>query len=158
MMKIEYVKGDATAPAGDGQKIIVHVCNDLGKWGKGFVLAISRRWKAPEKAYRAAYAGASQALALGGVQFVQVNGSITVANMIGQHGIRRQNSKAAPPIRYPAIRQGLQTITDYALAHQASIHMPRIGCGLAGGRWEEIEVLIEETLLSVGVPVVVYDY
>jgi len=52
MMKIEYVKGDATAPTGDGQKIIVHVCNDLGKWGKGFVLAISRRWKTPEKAYR----------------------------------------------------------------------------------------------------------
>ncbi len=158
MMEIEYVKGDATAPAGDGQKIIVHVCNDLGKWGKGFVLAISRHWKAPEKAYRAAYTDASQALALGDVQFVQVDDSITVANMIGQHGIKRQNSKAAPPIRYSAIRQGLQTIADYALEHQASIHMPRIGCGLAGGKWEEIETLIGETLLAAGVSVVVYDY
>jgi len=113
----------------------VHVCNDLGKWGKGFVLAISRRWKTPEKAYKTAYADASQVLALGDVQFIAVDDSITVANMIGQHGIRRQNSKAAPPIRYSAIRQGLQTIADYAVEHQASIHMPRIGCGEMGRGW-----------------------
>jgi len=55
-MNIQYVKGDATTPQGDGHKIIVHVCNDLGKWGKGFVLAISKRWKEPEATYRAAYA------------------------------------------------------------------------------------------------------
>ena len=54
MMNIQYVKGDATTPQGDGHKIIVHVCNDLGKWGKGFVLAISKRWKEPEATYRAA--------------------------------------------------------------------------------------------------------
>jgi hypothetical protein len=30
-MIIRYVEGDATAPEGDGRKIIVHVCNDVGK-------------------------------------------------------------------------------------------------------------------------------
>ncbi|MEV6001124.1 Appr-1-p processing protein, partial [Streptomyces griseomycini] len=27
-----------------GVKVIAHVCNDIGGWGKGFVLAVSRRW------------------------------------------------------------------------------------------------------------------
>ena len=47
-MTIQYLKGDATAPKTHGKKIIVHVCNDIGKWGKGFVLAISKRWKEPQ--------------------------------------------------------------------------------------------------------------
>ena len=42
MTEINYLKGDATQPHSQGTKIIVHVCNDLGGWGKGFVLAISK--------------------------------------------------------------------------------------------------------------------
>ncbi|MFJ6385555.1 hypothetical protein ACIQI7_36810, partial [Kitasatospora sp. NPDC092039] len=52
MGEITYVRGDATTPQGKGVKVIAHVCNDLGGWGKGFVLALSRRWPEPEAAYR----------------------------------------------------------------------------------------------------------
>lgn len=38
MASITYRKGDATAPIGDGAKIICHVCNDVGGWGKGTTL------------------------------------------------------------------------------------------------------------------------
>jgi len=34
-MDIKYIKGDATNPAGEGNKLIVHICNDIGGWGKG---------------------------------------------------------------------------------------------------------------------------
>lgn len=81
MKPIRFVKGDATAPAGDGAKVIVHVCNDLGKWGKGFVLAISKRWKEPEQAYKASFA-ATPPPALGDVQFVAVAPPIVVANLV----------------------------------------------------------------------------
>ena len=50
---IKYVIGDATRPIGEGTKLIIHISNDLGGWGRGFVLALSRRWDAPEKVYRA---------------------------------------------------------------------------------------------------------
>nr|WP_078968142.1 MULTISPECIES: hypothetical protein [unclassified Streptomyces] len=33
---ITYVRGDATSPHGKGAKVIAHVRNDLGGWGKGF--------------------------------------------------------------------------------------------------------------------------
>jgi hypothetical protein len=49
---LKYVIGDATSPQGTGNKIIVHICNDIGGWGLGFVLALSKRWKAPEIQYR----------------------------------------------------------------------------------------------------------
>src|SRR4029077_8760714 len=33
------------------------VCNDAGGWGKGFVIAVSRRWPEPERRYRAWHRG-----------------------------------------------------------------------------------------------------
>jgi hypothetical protein len=53
MSGIMYINGDAACPQAKGVKIICHICNDIGGWGKGFVLAISRRWEQPEAEYRA---------------------------------------------------------------------------------------------------------
>jgi len=52
MQEINYIKGDATVPQAKGTKIIAHICNNLGGWGKGFVLAVSKRWPEPEQEYR----------------------------------------------------------------------------------------------------------
>jgi O-acetyl-ADP-ribose deacetylase (regulator of RNase III) len=157
VMTISYRHGDATAPSEGGAIVIVHVCNDVGKWGKGFVLAISKRWSEPERVYRAAFAKPPFPQ-LGDVQFVPVTDNITVANLIGQYGVRSPRSKAPPPIRYPAIREGLEKVATYAREHGASVAMPRIGCGLAGGNWEEIEPIIAETLGAWSIPVSVYDF
>lgn len=70
---ITYVRGDATAPQGKGVKVIAHVCNDLGGWGKGFVVALSDRWREPEAAYRRWHRErASNDFGLGAVQLVRV--------------------------------------------------------------------------------------
>jgi O-acetyl-ADP-ribose deacetylase (regulator of RNase III) len=154
---IHYASGDATAPIGAGPRIIVHVCNDVGGWGAGFVLAISRRWSLPESEYRRWYSGREHnGFGLGEVQLVQVEAELFVANLIGQRGLRKDSG--LPPIRYDAVSAGLAKVRDHALALDASVHMPRIGCGLAGGRWEEIEPLIELQLIAHGVGVTVYDF
>src|SRR5262245_49475582 len=85
-LRIHYRVGDATRPEGSGARVIAHVCNDVGAWGAGFVLAVSRRWKAPEEAYRRAFKEGG-GLALGAVQFVPVEPDLTVANMVAQKGI-----------------------------------------------------------------------
>ncbi|MEV5604140.1 macro domain-containing protein [Streptomyces sp. NPDC052299] len=157
MSEIMYVRGDATSPQGKGVKIIVHVCNDLGGWGKGFVLALSRRWPEPEAAYRSWHRErAGNDFGLGAVQFVQVSPFTWVANLVGQRGMRR-GSKGAP-VRYEAIDTGLAAVADRALELGASLHMPRIGCGLAGGTWTRIEPLIESRLSARGLSVTVYDF
>jgi hypothetical protein len=52
MARISYLKGDATQPRGGGNRVIAHVRNDLGGWRKGFAMAITKRWRASESAYR----------------------------------------------------------------------------------------------------------
>jgi O-acetyl-ADP-ribose deacetylase (regulator of RNase III) len=155
-VKIAYQIGDATRPQTSGAKVIVHVCNDVGGWGRGFVVALSRRWPEPEQQYRAWFRDMpSQPFALGEVQFVSVTPDITVANLIGQHGLGTR--QRTPPVRYDAIRLGLRRVATFAAGLSASVHMPRIGCGLAGGRWDEIEPIITEELCAHGVSVTVYD-
>ncbi|HEY3480711.1 MAG TPA: macro domain-containing protein [Streptomyces sp.] len=157
MGEITYVRGDATAPQGKGVKVIAHVCNDLGGWGKGFVLALSRRWPEPEEAYRRWHRDrARNDFGLGGVQLVRVSGYLWVANMIGQHGMRT-GSKGVP-VRYEAIDTALGVVGDRALELGASVHMPRIGCGLAGGKWTRIEPLVTARLAERGLAVTVYDH
>lgn len=153
--KIRYLKGDATNPQTDGKKIIVHICNDIGAWGKGFVLAISKRWTKPEQEYRK-WIKEGGNFGLGEVQFVTVDSDITIANMIGQRGIR--SSKQSVPIRYESVNDCLQKVGEKAVEIGASVHMPRIGCGLAGGKWELIEPLINVTLVDKGIDVFVYDF
>ena len=156
-MRINSLKGDATAPSVKGNKIIAHICNDLGGWGKGFVMEISKRWSEPETQYRDWHKNRNKNdFALGSVQFVQVEKYITVANMIGQRGIKT-GSKGVP-VRYEAVRDCLNTVAEKALEINASVHMPRIGCGLAGGKWEAVEPVIMEMLINKGIVVYVYDY
>lgn len=86
---IHYIKGDATVPQATGKKIIAHICNDRGGWGKGFVLAISKRWQQPEQEYRRWYTGKlDRPFGLGMILIVQVTPHMWVANMIGQHGMK----------------------------------------------------------------------
>ncbi|MGW2418993.1 macro domain-containing protein [Streptomyces sp. NPDC001709] len=157
MSEIMYVRGDATVPSVKGTKVIAHVCNDIGGWGKGFVLALSRRWPEPERAYRAWHRDrAHNDFALGAVQLVRVEPYVWVANMVGQRGIRR-GSKGVP-VRYEAIDTALARLADEVTELGASVHMPRIGCGLAGGTWSRIEPLITERLVKRAIPVTVYDH
>ena len=157
MAGITYLAGDATSPQAKGTKVIAHICNDRGGWGKGFVLAISRRWPGPEAAYRRWHRDrSSNDFELGAVQLVQVARDIWVANMVGQHGIRAGRS-SGPPIRYDAVRQCLRHLAARAVHHGATVHMPRIGTGLAGGRWDRIEPLITGELTDHGIPVTIYD-
>ena len=153
---IRYLSGDATRPATDGPVVIAHVCNDIGAWGAGFVLAVSKRWPEPERAYRALSPADRR---LGTVELVPVASPTTaswwVANMVGQHGLRRAGGTS--PVRYDAITQALQLVAEHAKTYSASVHMPRIGCGLAGGTWNRIGPIIEQTLVAAGIVCYVYD-
>lgn len=156
---INYVTGDATRPAGVSSAIIAHICNDVGGWGAGFVLALSKRWKAPEAQYRFWFKGEianAPPFVLGEVLLVEVGAAVHVANMFAQHGIRWQGD--VPPIRYEALDQALVRLAEAAHRLCASVHMPRIGCGLAGGTWERVEPLIRARLSDSSIAVTVYDF
>ena len=168
---IDYVVGDATDPQGSGHKIICHVVNNVGAWGAGFVMALSAKWSLPEEQYRwwANNPNAANIVykpfELGQVQYVEVDKyfiagsnaklySIWVANLIGQNGVR--SFKNPRPVDYDAIAKGLADVSNNAMAVGASVHMPRIGCGLAGGEWSKVEFIIER-YMDPDLRVTVYD-
>ncbi|MEK0451719.1 MAG: hypothetical protein RL088_3987 [Verrucomicrobiota bacterium] len=153
---IKYATGDATRPVSDGSAVIVHICNDIGGWGRGFVVAISKRWKSPEEAYRLWHAGNGTPFALGEVQFIEVEPQLWVANMIAQRDVRRTGG--APPIRYEALRLALSKVAAFCAEKEATVHMPRIGCGLAGGDWAEVSRIVDDELGAKGISVTVYDF
>jgi len=165
---IKYLKGDATAPVLD-KALIAHVCNNWGGWGAGFVLAISKRWSEPEKAYRDWYKGIvdniaqerdKDKFALGNVQFVLVfDKGIWVANMIAQDGFKKAGDpKDKVYLDYDALNMTLCEVCKFARKKGLTLHMPRIGCGLAGGRWDLIEPLLETHSDDNKVDVYVYDF
>lgn len=178
LMPIEYRKEDATSPIDENTKIITHICNDIGGWGKGFVMAITKKWKEPENEYRKWYKAKigeesniveyqrltrrdeysnEKEFKLGNVQFVKVSNGLWIANMIAQHKIRKNND-GLPPIRYPFVRECLERVREFAQVENANVHMPRIGCGLAGGEWTKIEEIINDELIAHEIKTTVYDF
>lgn len=155
MSDIQHIIGDVTHPIGEGIKFIAHCCNNEGKWGKGVVLAISKRWSMPELIYRKWFNERPEEMrdSLGKVQIVPVEKDIMVVNIIGQNGTYHYK-KNPKPIDYDAIQLGLKKICLVASKHKnPSLHIPRLGAGLAKGEWSKIEKIIKET---VSMPVFVY--
>ena len=152
---LQFSTGDATAVS-DRPAVIAQICNDIGAWGRGFVLAISKQWRQPEKNYRSWAASKSDDFKLGSLRCVEVEPGLWIANMIAQRDIRIRDG--IPPIRYEALRECLKTLAVFCLQHGASVHMPRIGCGLAGGQWGLVEPIIDECLCTRGIATTVYDY
>lgn len=153
MKEIIYLKGDATSPQVKGYKVIAHICNNRGSWGAGFVMAISKKWSSPEIEYRKWIE--TKTATLGEIQLVPVEDEIVIANMIAQDGfVNFLNSVA---VRYESLKECLNKLAYRIKANDVSVHMPRIGCGIAGGKWELIEPIIKETLCKNDIQVYVYD-
>lgn len=150
---IHYLIGDATHPVGDEDKIIAHIVNDVGKWGAGFSGALSKRWPQAGPNYINYFNNPVNQFGLGKTFYTSVGDLeyMLIANMCAQHGVRRRNV----PIRYDALKTCLKAVAETAVVFKAQVHMPRIGCGLAGGNWSTIEPLIQSEMSDV--EVFVYD-
>ena len=165
---LKYVIGDATHPVSDTDaRLIIHCCNSVGAWGRGFVLALSKRDKLPEMSFRA---WAKKELidvapyVLGNIQICSYCSSseknLFVANMVGQKGITTVDG--VPPIRYDAVDSCLSKVREWIKMLEAegktiSVHAPRFGSALAGGDWRLIEKLIIDNLCNYDIDVTIYD-
>lgn len=144
--------GDAASPGGAGMRIIAHIANDRGpRWGRGFGYALTRKFPG----LRTAFAEwAAKGLELGTSHTFDAGDNLGVFSMVAQHGYLP--SRGRPPIRYAALSKCLEQLGAECRRRAASVHMPRIGTGHAGGRWEMASELINRHLVSKDVPVTVY--
>ena len=161
---IHYQEGDATRPLiKTGTRVIAHICNDAGKWGAGFSGALSKEWDDPEEFFRKQFRYAKNRFKLGAIQWVFVDLELAVVNMIAQEGVR--DVMNIRPIRYEALEKCLNKLAEgcHGLIgdstkvnkRKVTLHMPRIGTGLAGGSWDIIGPMIEDAFWDLDV--YVYD-
>ena len=154
-LEVLYVRGDVTQPRGEGSKIISHIVNDKAStWGAGAARAIGDRWPSAHSDFRNWTMARREEFELGTVHEFDVTDSLAVVSMVAQHGY---GESLKPRIRYAALRDCLSRLSEVAVRRQASVHMPKIGTGFAGGNWTVIEDLIVEALISRGIKVVVYE-
>ena len=154
-MKINYVKGDATNPiVKDGTTAIIpHVCNINGGWGAGFVLALSKKWKQPERRSRQ-WCKSQDDFCLGAIDMVMVEKNIYVANMLAQNGYLSEDNPQ--PLDYPGLELCMIAVAEWFVDMNVEIHGPQFGNLRAGGKWEIIEKMIEDIWIANGIPVTIY--
>ena len=128
--------GNAMEPRTRGNKIIAHVCNDKRYWGLGFTKSIDEKNLEPRKNYLA-----TKTFNIGDVHYVEINDNTWVANMIAMKGTRSAYNPV--PLQYDGLQKCLQDLNLFCLTKDATIHIPRIGCGLAGGSWRRVREIID---------------
>lgn len=155
-LPITYVRGDATQTRGEDRKLLLQVVNDSAfTWGgHGFAAVVKRRWPSAHRAFTEQVTSDRTTLRLGNVVTFDVEPDVTLASLIAQRGF---GNSPRPRIRYGALKDCLLRVSEVAKRLNASVHMPRIGVGQAGGAWPVVEEIVNETLTRVGIKVWVYD-
>lgn len=169
---INYKIGDATNPEVK-PTIICHIVNTVGCWGAGFVVPLGKKYPMSKQEYLDFYDSKMITVGkdgvqknrgeklsvvpfmLGETQIVQVGKGLYVANMIAQ---KMGSYKGVAPIRYEAIQECLLHVCDTAKALGIkTLSGPRFGSALAGGDWDKIEEIINDTVCREGLDIDIYD-
>ena len=152
--EIKEVQGDASRPRGRGPNILAQVVNDSAfTWGGGFSLTVRKKWPLAQQAFRAWAEREPRNLRLGNVHVSYVDENLAVVSMIAQHGY---GPSPTPRIRYVALEACLEKLGKLAAERHATVHMPKIGSGQAGGSWNIIREVVQETVCAHGASVLVY--
>jgi hypothetical protein len=141
--------------------VVAHVVNDGARaWGRyGAAGALGRVVPDAAKAFRAWTIANRDNLTLGNVHSVKVpavnDELVTVVSLVAQVGY---GPSASPRVSYVKLAEALDALADVAQSagEGATVHMPRIGAGQGGGRWDLIEAAIERSLLARDIPVVIH--
>jgi Zn-dependent peptidase ImmA (M78 family)/O-acetyl-ADP-ribose deacetylase (regulator of RNase III) len=153
--QLTFVPGDASEPFGAGPKLLLQVVNDQAQiWGGGFAKQIRKKWPKAQADFRQ-WASTRDNLKLGHIHPAKIRPDLTLISLVAQHGFGKPLS--GPRLKYSALFSALEKVGDFAKPHSASVHMPRIGTGEAGGSWNLVEGIIRETLVSRGIKVTIYD-
>jgi len=153
--RIKYLRGDATKPHADGPAIIAFVVNDkTPNWGGGFAKVVKQEFPLVQEEFRHWARTTAGALKLGNAYLCSVTPELACLAMVAQHGYR---PSTRPTIRYSALGNCLEQLARTALNTRASVHMPTIGCGQAGGSWEIVSRMIDDILCSRNIVTNVYE-
>jgi O-acetyl-ADP-ribose deacetylase (regulator of RNase III) len=153
-LTMALLRGNALEPRQNGVRILAHIVNDkTPNWGAGFTRAVRNKYPEVQEDFRDWVRKEPAEFKLGAIHTSTTNDGLFVVNMVAQHGY---GESIKPRIRYGALSDCLRSLAQLALSKQATVHIPRIGTGYAGGNWSFIAELIGEELVQKGVPTTIY--
>jgi hypothetical protein len=158
---IKIIEGDITKT---DKNIIIQQVNCRGLMGSGLAKTIMQRYDNVRKEYRSFREKKLKTLKsdedlLGYVNYVDVHDGKIIANIFGQVDIRKDRNDKTVYTDKKALLQGVESIKNKAEELHLSIAIPTyIGCGLAGGNWEDIKNGIETIFENSSVDVLFYHY
>lgn len=151
---LHYIHGSVLNPRPIDPLIICQLTNDRAlRWGGGVARQMAPVYPNAEAAYGEWIKGVPKAKRLGGVHFARTVGGMTIASLVAQEGYGAGGSR----IRYHALDRCLQRVAQHAFEIDASVHMPKIGTGAAGGSWELVEPLVRQNFAGLPKGVWVYE-
>ena len=132
--------------------IIVHGCNCKGVMGGGVALAVRSKYPAAYQAYMRTHCtpidDSRSGLRLGSIIPVEVEPNKWIVNAMTQDDFGTNKRQ----VNYEAMYSCFEGVNKFAreiLAERSiipEIAFPMIGAGLAGGNWEIIKTIIDQTL------------
>lgn len=153
-MSIIYRKGNLLNAFDEGEiDIIAHGVNCSGGFGSGIAGQIAKRFPEVKRQYLFKYN--TKGWYLGQIQLVYLNNKIIV-NCATQkyYGKYPESQLNGMYCSYEAIRECMHQLKTIIKDSDLRIGIPKIGAGLAGGDWNEIEKVINEEFNDI--PIYVY--
>lgn len=155
-MTFEVIHADVLNPYGYGSKVIVNIENADGSWAHSLSCAIDKKFKGAKKDFKKWHkltkkGKAHPPLEMGETRFFnatkhnwlgqQVGPRIWIATIIcmesKSEGYRRD-------FRYTSFADGFKRVKSFAIAHCASVHMPKVGYQYGGASWDIVKELAEK--------------
>jgi hypothetical protein len=145
-------------PPGDEPLVIAHVVNDSARaWGRrGFAASLARRFPLAASSFRAWAVSSEEHLRLGNAHISEQRlgeRTVFVASLVAQQGY---GPGAINRLSNEALRSALEVVAETASASGATVLVPRLGAGQAGGRWDLVERDLTGELVARGIRVVVH--
>jgi len=152
---LDFLHGNVLKPIGTGTKVVCQLVNDQARvWGGGVARAAARQYPAAQQQFSRWFLLTPKRERLGKVHFANVGSDTIIASLVAQEGY---GASSSPRIRYAPLERCFSAIAQFALDHEASVHLPRVGAGQSGGSWDTVEEIIRDTLVAQGIRVTVYD-
>lgn len=155
---LQFVTSDLLdVPRADTPVIFAHVVSDAAhRWSyRGVAGTLARAYPDFAQAFRSWSIASPENLKLGNVHYVEraVGGrEVGSASLVAQEGF----GGAGPLLRYDALDKSLDELARLAISRGAAVHLPRLGVGQAGGRWDFVEAAIVQRLTGRGINVTVH--
>lgn len=131
---------------------VLHVCNNVGAWGKGFVLAVNQLSPLPKQKYVEDHRAGK--LALGSWRIVPTHDVFHVVNIVAQKGLPSKDNPV--PFSQKHFDEAISEIAGNAQRFSEANNTPfvfvapTLGAGLARGNWGTIKSTLSQRINEAG--------